>query len=368
MAKRVDSAIAVGLAKKENIFPNRAQRGQITQSDLIEELADVAVEQQNWQQAAYWINQLPSDLQNKSQWQYWSARALQKTSEDRQDEVQTRLASLAGERHYYGFLAARALGLPGEMNAERGTVTATALARIQRHEGLQRAIELFAVGDNINARREWFRALSQLDRNQQMLAAALARQLGLTAMMIRTANIAEARDHLHLRFPVVFEPQFRQASLRTAVPTPLLMAIARQESAMEASARSSADARGLMQLLPSTARIVARRARLPVPDTKDLYDPGTNIALGSYHLAWLIGRYNQQTPLAIAAYNAGEHRVDRWIKDAEGLPMDVWIEQIPFRETRNYVKNVLAFRYVYGNRLAMPSPIIQVEEMQVSLR
>ena len=134
---------------------------------------------------------------------------------------------------------------------------------------------------------------------------------------------------------------------------------------MEASARSSADARGLMQLLPSTARLVARRAKQRTPTASDLYDPGTNIKLGSYHLAWLMARYDNQMPLAIAAYNAGEHRVDRWIKKASGMPMDVWIERIPFRETRNYVKNVLAFRHVYGDKLATPAPILAPHEQYV---
>ena len=118
---------------------------------------------------------------------------------------------------------------------------------------------------------------------------------------------------------------------------------------MDPKAKSHANARGLMQLLPSTARIVARRARLSQPDETSLYDPATNIALGSYHMAWLIKRYNGQSPLAIAAYNAGGRRVDRWIKEAQDLPMDVWIERIPFKETRNYVKNVLAFKQVYAN-------------------
>lgn len=135
---------------------------------------------------------------------------------------------------------------------------------------------------------------------------------------------------------------------------------------MEAKARSTANARGLMQLLPSTAKLVARRAKQPVPSADDLYDPTTNIQLGSYHLAWLMERYNQQTPLAIAAYNAGEHRVDRWIKGIENMPVDVWIENIPFRETRNYVKNVLAFRHVYGNRLNTPSPILLPVEQWVT--
>ena len=239
------------------------------------------------------------------------------------------------------------------------------LLRVRRHPGITRSIELFAVSDDINGRREWYQALNNMPQEQQLLAAELAQTLGLTPLAVRTANIAEASNHLHLRFPVAYEPQFRQAAMKTNVEVPLLMAVARQESAMEAQARSSADARGLMQLLPSTARIVARRARQRVPQATDLYDPGTNIALGSYHLAWLIERFEGQTPLAIAAYNAGEHRVDRWLKEAQGLPMDVWIERIPFRETRNYVKNVLAFRHVYGHKLDIPTPILKPLEQQI---
>jgi peptidoglycan lytic transglycosylase len=365
--ERIEGLLAAEMAAQEQSFPRPNKRAYITAPDLIEDLADTAVEQQNWREAAHWITQLPSDMQQKSQWQYWLGRAQQSLQADPQVAA-PRFQSLAQQRHYYGFLAARSLGLPGQMNATSGQPSLTEVSRIQRNPGLERAVELFAVGDDINARREWFAALKSMNYEQQLLAAELAAQLGLTAMAIRTANIAEARDHLHLRFPTVYEPQFRRASMRTSVPVPLLMAIARQESAMEASARSSADARGLMQLLPSTARIVARRARLPVPQSNDLYDPGTNIALGSYHLAWLIERYNNQTPLAIAAYNAGEHRVDRWIKDAQGLPMDVWIETIPFRETRNYVKNVLAFRHVYGASLKTPTPVLTIDEQVVRAR
>ena len=135
---------------------------------------------------------------------------------------------------------------------------------------------------------------------------------------------------------------------------------------MQPNARSSANARGLMQLLPTTAELVARRASMSKPSADDLYDPGTNIALGSYHLAWLVDRFDGQVPLAVAAYNAGEHRVDRWLKETDGLPMDQWIETIPFTETRNYVKNVLAFRHVYAHKLAVPTPMLSNTEQVVS--
>ena len=97
-----------------------------------------------------------------------------------------------------------------------------------------------------------------------------------------------------------------------------------------------------MQLIQPTAERVARRVGLKEPTAGDLYYPAVNIELGGHYLADLLIRYGARRPLAAAAYNAGENRVDRWIQDASGQPMDVWIETIPFRETRNYVKNVMA--------------------------
>ncbi len=363
---RLDGIVAVALAEDEQRFPTGELRAALTQPDRVEALAVAAVRTRDWQELRFWIDQLPNDLRRKAQWRYWWARSHE-ALEGPNEASNLSYQELAELRQYYGFLASRRLGLPGQMNAHpNAALDAVELLQVRRLPGIVRSIELFAVNDDINGRREWYQALQRMTARQQVLSAELAQHLGMTALAIRTANIAEASDHLHLRFPVAFEPQFRQAAMRTGVEIPLLLAVARQESAMEAEARSSADARGLMQLLPSTARLVARRARQPIPDALDLYDPGTNIRLGSYHLAWLLERFEGQTPLAVAAYNAGEHRVDRWIKDAAGLPMDVWIEQIPFRETRNYVKNVLAFRHVYGHKLNLPTPVLTPLEQQVS--
>ena len=106
-----------------------------------------------------------------------------------------------------------------------------------------------------------------------------------------------------------------------------------------------------MQLMPRTARLVARRMNVKLAGDDSLYEPLMNIQLGSFHIAWLLERYKGNRPQAIAAYNAGESRVDRWLKERDGLPIENWIETIPFKETRNYVKNVLAFTLVY-ERLA----------------
>ncbi len=115
-----------------------------------------------------------------------------------------------------------------------------------------------------------------------------------------------------------------------------------------------------MQLMPPTASLVAGRLGVAAPATADLYDPGLNIELGGHHLARLLDRYDHNRPLAAAAYTAGEGRVDRWLRSRNDQPMDVWIENIPFSETRNYVKNVLAFTQVYGQLLNSPVPMLDV--------
>ena len=365
---RLHTVTTIAQARQRQTFPARSQPIGDLGPDAIEALSLAAVRAQNWSEAKRWISRLPADLAGKAQWQYWGARALESLNAEQQ-EIDQGYREVAARRHYYGFLAARRLGLNGTMNGHRGTPpTASAIIQVRRTPGIERSIELFAVNDDLNARREWYQALEGMSDHEKVLSAQLAQQLGMTALAIRTANIAEANNYLQLRFPVAHEPAFRQAAMKTDVDLALLIAIARQESAMQAEARSSANARGLMQLLPSTARLVARRARLGEPSVRDLNDPTTNISLGSYHLAWLLNRYNGQMPLAIAAYNAGERRVDRWIKEAEGLPMDVWIERIPFRETRNYVKNVLAFRHVYGNQLQVITPILDQQDERIAKR
>jgi len=368
LARYTSDLVAIELAEDESVFPSNKQRKEIVAPDTIEAIANAAVENQAWEQAQYWIERLPADIAQKSQWQYWRARSIQQLTPGDVASIEQAFRSIASERHYYGFLAAQKLGIPGSMNAIDLIPSQIELNKIRNTPHLARSIELYAIGDDINARREWFRALEGMNQREQVVAAELARELGLTTMAIRSANIAEARNHLDLRFPIAHEPEFRRANLKTQLPVAFMLAIARQESAMEAKARSSADARGLMQLLPSTARLVARRAKQAAPQANDLYDPGTNISLGSYHLAWLMQRYDQQSPLAIAAYNAGEHRADRWIKEAEDMPIDVWIERIPFRETRNYVKNVLAFRHVYAARIGVPLPLLSSQEQRVRPR
>lgn len=328
-------------------------------------MAELSVRAARWTELLYWVEQMMPERQAELRWQYWRARALIRTGLG-PEQGRKAFESLAAERNYYGFLAAAQVGAAPRMNAARQQIEAAQLAAVRNLTPLRRALELYAVGDRLNARREWYATLPLLTPAQQLHAARVAQQEGWLAQGILTANEADLLDHLDLRFPVAYADVFQRTSASTTVPAPFLFAVARQESAFEPRARSHADARGLMQLIPPTASRVAGRIGVARPAAVDLYDPEVNVTLGGHHLADLLNRYGNRRPLAAAAYNAGEHRVDRWVDDRHGQDMDVWIEDIPFRETRNYVKNVLAFTQVYAHLMGERVPMLDAHETSIN--
>ena len=321
------------------------------------DFAKAYIRQQKWSVLQAWIEQMPEDERFAERWQYWLARAVDETHDD-SERARLAYLSLAQNRSYYGFLAAQHGG--GVNMNEVSKPSAAEQRQALEIPSVGRAIELFAVGDAVNARRELTHIMPRLVPKKRRAAAYWVQSIGYPILAIHTANKAELRDDLALRFPILHRPLFERGSHNADVALPVLLAFARQESAFAAKARSVANARGVLQMLPSTAKLAAKRAGLPQPSANDLYDPAVNIPLGSHHIAWLLRRYDQSLPLAAAAYNAGEHRADRWAKELAGAPMDVWIESIPFRETRNYVKNVLAFAVVYAHRLGEPPPPLGV--------
>jgi soluble lytic murein transglycosylase len=139
-------------------------------------------------------------------------------------------------------------------------------------------------------------------------------------------------------------------------------AITRQESAFMTDARSPAGATGLMQLMPVTARETARRFGIPLGSTQQILNPDTNIQLGAAYLSQVSKQFDGNRILATAAYNAGPTRVRQWLRGAEHLEFDVWVENIPFDETRQYVQNVLTYSVIYGQKLDSPRPLIEPHE------
>ena len=209
------------------------------------------------------------------------------------------------------------------------------------------AQELYNLGRLLEANREWYNAKQALSTDQQQLAARLAHNWGWHLQAIIIAAQTEDWDNITHRFPQPYASLFRSQAQKQGLDLSFPIAIARQESAFLSSARSHAGARGLMQLMPATAKQTAKRHQVSYKTISELNNPMTNVTLGSAYLSDMMKKFDQNPAYAAAAYNAGPHRVTRWLKERGHLPLDVWIETIPFSETRKYVQNVLAYRVIY---------------------
>ena len=359
----IDERITLALAR-EGDFPAASTPPAAHSADFIDGMAQASVIHRQWRRAVPWIEAMSEANRQTQRWRYWLGRSLVATGAVAKGEAV--LADLAGERDYYGFLAAAGLGLEPVLNDSGAQAPAAAQARVRAMAAVERMIELYAVGDLVNARREWNAVYDALAPAERAALVELAAELGWIDQAIFGASRAELKDHLALRFPTPFQDLFERYAVETNLPVSFLFAVSRQESALNPKARSPVGARGLMQLMPATARATAKAARLPRPALASLYDPATNVRLGSHHMAQLMARYGNHRALAAAAYNAGTGRVKRWLAERPNLPTDVWIETIPFTETRGYVKGVLAFTVVYAGRLGEPAaPVLAEHELRV---
>jgi soluble lytic murein transglycosylase len=284
---------------------------------------------------------LGDDEAATARWRYWRGVALGATGE--RDAGQALLAAAAGDRSYYGFLAAERLAVPHAFN-HRPLPPLAAPPALLAEPGLRRVGELNHHGEARDAHAEWRGVLRDQDRDARLTLAALAAAEGWYRLAIDAANEAAAHDALELRFPLAYREVFAAQARQFGLPESELMAIARRESAFFPAAHSSAGARGLMQVLPATGRQVASRLGVAT-QAASLYRVKDNVLIGSAYYRQLLERYGSNRVLALAAYNAGPNRVDNW--RGEDLPLEVWIETLPFRETRDYVKAVLAYRVLF---------------------
>ncbi len=334
-------------------------------SALLESRVRLALPGGDWVRIAQWIELMPPALTQTPRWTYWQARALaaQRDDPQQQQRATALYQELAKERSYYGFRAADQLKTPYQLNDR--PLPGRAARQTPQTPALLRAREFYVLGEAASGRREWQSALRDMTTEQQQNAALLAEEWGWHDRAIQTASKAGAWDDLQLRFPLAYRDLMQQAARDTALPTPWLYAIARQESTFMPDARSPVGALGLMQLMPDTAREVARGLHIKTSPA-ELQQPAPNIRLGSTYLSNMLKRYGGNRVLATAAYNAGPGRVSRSLKNQQGtLPSDVWIETLPYKETREYVQNVLAFNVIYAKRLGQSKPLIENGETNI---
>lgn len=312
------------------------------------------------------IEHLSRAAQNKGVWRYWLAHALDLAGEGAAAEAL--LARAAKQRSYYGFLSADRLGLAYSFEDDSLLLASVGAAETSRNVAglpadiratMWRVHELSALDENRLAHAEWTQMLRGLKPAQMLEVGRIAHDQQWYRFAIDAANAARANDALDLRFPLAYTSIFRERAKDRGVPESALMAIARRESAFLPSARSGVGARGLMQLMPSTGIAVARKAGLKLR-ANDLYNIDHNVELGSSYYRQLLDRFGDRRPVALAAYNAGPNRVQHWV--GKDLPIDAWIETIPYRETRDYVKAVLAYSVIFDYRMGQQTQLMSPSE------
>ncbi len=318
----------------------------------------LALKEHDWQEALTHIKALPAVIKEDKCWHYWEARALSALGD--KAAAQAIYATLAQSRGYYGFLASIHLHQPITLQHSHLRIDEAELMQIARWPGIQRFEQLRLVGKDAIARVEWFYALDVMNERERQAAAKIAHNMALHDIAILTLSKAQHKDDIHIRFPLAHAQDIFENADKHNLDPAWVFAIARQESAFFNQALSSANARGLMQLCHPTAQELAKKHVIAYFSEDSLHIPEINIQLGTVYLKDLKERMNNHLLIATAAYNAGPTRVTQWLPKEGPLEADIWIETIPYKETREYVKNVFTFIGIYRHHLGNASSLAPI--------
>lgn len=316
-----------------------------------------------WTQVLQGIAAMGPDDQRDATWVYWKARALQALARegaagDAQRTAARQLhASIAGQLHFYGALASEALGRPLTLPPKPAPISAEERAAATGHPGLTRALHLASLGLRDEGRREWNYSLRGMADRELLAAAARACDLQDWQLCINTSERTRGEIDLAQRYPMPYRDQITARSRELGLDPHYVMGLIRQETRFMATLRSHAGASGLMQLMPGTARWTARK--LGVDYTPDMiYDPALNLRLGTGYLKYVLDAFEGSQAMAAAAYNAGPGRPRRW-REGPTLDTAAWAENIPFLETRDYVKKVLTNASIYAALDSGEPPVLR---------
>ena len=292
------------------------------------------------------IDAMGASQRQESAWRYWRGRAL--AAKGRMTEANAIFEALAGETNFYGVLAAETLGrhfvLP---SSDPLTAAPAALAAFGARPDVKRVVKLAELDMKPESQREWLFIVRGQPDDVLLLAADYARRVALYDRAVNTAERTTTRHDYALRYLAPFRTEFDAASHSHDVDVAILYGIARQESRFSPDIVSSAGAVGLMQLMPRTARWVANQLGRKDFRATAIADVEMNTLFGAYYFKYWFDRLDRMPALATAAYNAGPGRAQAWRPPAP-LEGAVWVETIPFNETRDYVKKVLANSMVYA--------------------
>ncbi|MEP6609360.1 MAG: transglycosylase SLT domain-containing protein, partial [Burkholderiaceae bacterium] len=301
----------------------------------------------DWKAVRAVIERMPAALREDPTWIYWYGRALHQAG--RAAEAQEHFARIAPQFNFYGQLAAEELGQPIALPPRAEAASAEEIAHFEANPGLARAFKFYEFGLRLEGNREWNWQMRGLSDRQLLAAAEFARRRGALDRMISTSDRTKAEFDFAQRFPAPFRDSLIQYSAPLGLDENWIYGLIRQESRFISDARSSVGASGLMQLMPATARYVAKRLNVPNFTPARVNELDVNLQLGTGYLKMVLDDLDGSSMLATAAYNAGPGRPRAW-RSSLARPVEgaVFAETIPFNETRDYVKKVMSNTIYYA--------------------
>jgi soluble lytic murein transglycosylase len=313
---------------------------------LIDWQVRYALKLNNWKEVERLIRL--SSLQDDMSNQYWLARALE--GQEKSDEAKAIYIKLSNSRNYYGFLASLRVNVPFKFEKESANQDLDNLKAYQPI--LEEISSLYEDGKTHQASILINDFVLELPNDERStLAYWLSKTLKWHAKALYISNNEALYNQITLRFPLAYLKTLTKMSKDHHLSTELIYAVIRQESTFRKKVISHAGAYGLMQILPKTARQMARKNKIGLRNKQQLFQAHTNIKFGTAYLEYLAKRFDNHPLLMAAAYNAGPNQVVYWLKNHPPKQIDIWIETLPWHETRNYLKNIIAFYAVYQHRL-----------------
>ena len=307
--------------------------------------ARVALLTRNWKEVQGAIDAMTDKEREKSAWRYWKARALKAAGQE--ESATALLKPLSNEYNFYGQLALEEVGERISAPPVAYKATPADIRAMSENPTVRRALELYRLNLRLDGVREWIWLVRNLDDRQLLAAAEVARRHELYDRAINTADKTESLHDFTLRYLAPFREVLKVRSAQMNLDEAWVYGLIRQESRFIVDARSRVGAAGLMQLMPATAKWVARKMGLR--NVADVSEVDTNVSLGTYYLKHVLDTLDGQPVLASAAYNAGPGRARAWRPDADSIEGAIYAETIPFNETRDYVKKVMSNASYYGH-------------------
>lgn len=308
----------------------------------------------DWPLVVEVIDAMPQSLKSQARWRYWWARGQQQVAGIESARA-TYQKLIDDEDNYFAAMAAARLGTRYVPHAESIKVNEGLVQQLGAQPVMQRIRELLSVDLRNYATSEWNAQVGAWSVGQQEAAVRLIHEWGWYDQAILVAARLGRYSDYQLLYPKPYDDEVNEAVTLTGLTADLIYGQMRQESLFRADAVSAANARGLLQMLPATARATAKQFNRPIPADQELFDPAINVPLAAVHLKSLVDQFDGQILVALAAYNAGSTAVRRWLP-VKAMDSDIWMENIPYNETRNYVQRILWHSLVF-HWLRTPEPL-----------